>query len=122
MEFDPTRPIYRQIMEEVRKGTVRGEYAAGAQLPSVRDMALRMGVNPNTMAIPATANGCGCRRFQSTAVTEQDHSPSTLTVWSTARCRSCSDRGFSRNPSNPASAVSSASTKPEIASTGSDGN
>jgi len=50
VEFDPTRPIYLQIMDSVKKKTVRGLHAPGAQLPSVRDMAARMGVNPNTMA------------------------------------------------------------------------
>ena len=49
VEFDPTRPIYLQIMEEVKKRAVRGKYAPGEQLPSVREMASRMGVNPNTM-------------------------------------------------------------------------
>jgi GntR family transcriptional regulator len=50
VNFDPTRPIYLQIMEEVKKRAVRGNYAAGEQLPSVRDMATQMGVNPNTMS------------------------------------------------------------------------
>ena len=50
MEFDPTRPIYLQIMEEVKKRAVRGDYSVGEQLPSVRDMASQMGVNPNTMS------------------------------------------------------------------------
>ena len=50
MNFDPTRPIYLQIMEAVKKGAVRGVHAPGEQLPSVRDMAVTMGVNPNTMA------------------------------------------------------------------------
>ena len=50
VEFDPTRPIYLQIMEAVKKGAVRGEHAVGGQLPSVRDMAATMGANPNTMA------------------------------------------------------------------------
>lgn len=50
VEFDPTRPIYLQIMERVKQGAVRGEPAAGQQLASVRDMAATMGVNPNTMA------------------------------------------------------------------------
>jgi GntR family transcriptional regulator len=50
VNFDPTRPIYLQIIEEVKKRAVRGDYAAGEQLPSVRDMAAQMGVNPNTMS------------------------------------------------------------------------
>lgn len=49
-EFDPTRPIYLQIMESVIVSAVRGDHLPGSQLPSVRDMAATMGVNPNTMA------------------------------------------------------------------------
>lgn len=49
-EFDPNQPIYLQIIAEIKKRSVRGVYAPGAKLPSVRDMARAMGVNPNTMA------------------------------------------------------------------------
>ncbi len=49
-QFDPTRPIYLQIMEAVKKQTLRGELAPGEPLKSVREMSKRMGVNPNTMA------------------------------------------------------------------------
>ena len=49
-EFDPTRPIYLQIMEGIKAGAVRGEYRPGAQLPSVREMAGHLRVNPNTLA------------------------------------------------------------------------
>ena len=49
-KLDPTRPIYLQIMEEIKKRTVRGQYKSGAKLPSVRDFAKEMEVNPNTIA------------------------------------------------------------------------
>lgn len=49
-DFDPTRPIYLQIVEELKKRAVRGQYPPGKQLPSVREMAREMGVNANTMA------------------------------------------------------------------------
>ena len=49
-EFDPNRPIYLQIIAEIKKRTVRGRYPPGEKLPSVREMALQMGVNPNTIA------------------------------------------------------------------------
>ena len=49
-EFDPNWPIYLQIIEEIKKRAVRGIYPPGGRLPSVREMALQMGVNPNTMA------------------------------------------------------------------------
>lgn len=50
IHIDPSRPIYLQIMEEIKKRAVRGSYLPGAQLPSVRDMAREMEVNPNTVA------------------------------------------------------------------------
>ena len=49
-DFDPNRPIYLQIVEEIKKRAVRGIYGAGEQLPSVREMARAMSVNANTMA------------------------------------------------------------------------
>ena len=48
--FDSSRPIYLQIMEEIKKRAARGEYPPGGQLPSVRETAKLMGVNPNTVA------------------------------------------------------------------------
>lgn len=48
--FDPTRPIYLQIMEWVKRRAVRGDLKPGQRLPSVRDLARELGVNPNTVA------------------------------------------------------------------------
>lgn len=50
LSLDPTRPIYLQIMDEVKKRALRGEYPPGVQLPSVREFAKEAGVNPNTIA------------------------------------------------------------------------
>ncbi len=50
MQFDPSRPIYLQVMEEITKRAVRGDYRPGDRLPSVRDLAADLGVNPNTAA------------------------------------------------------------------------
>jgi GntR family transcriptional regulator len=48
-EFDTTKPIYMQIMEKINKKIVRNEWKAGDKLPSVREMAVQTGVNPNTI-------------------------------------------------------------------------
>lgn len=48
-EFHSSQPIYLQIMERVCQQIVRKELAPGAKLPSVREMALTFGVNPNTI-------------------------------------------------------------------------
>jgi GntR family transcriptional regulator len=49
-DFNPSRPIYQQIVQEIKTRTIRGTYPVGGKLPSVRDLASEMGVNPNTMA------------------------------------------------------------------------
>lgn len=48
-KFDNTQPIYLQILQRLCQQLVRGEIKAGQKLPSIRDMALHMGVNPNTI-------------------------------------------------------------------------
>ncbi|MBQ9708915.1 MAG: GntR family transcriptional regulator [Firmicutes bacterium] len=42
-------PIYAQIVEELTMRIASGAYAPGDKLPSVRDLAMDAGVNPNTM-------------------------------------------------------------------------
>jgi len=43
-------PIFRQIVEQVRTAVMTGKLAEGDQLPSVRGLAERLLVNPNTVA------------------------------------------------------------------------
>src|SRR5438093_13620497 len=43
-------PIYRQIAEQVRLAVGRGRLEVGDQLPSVRPLAERLVLNPNTAA------------------------------------------------------------------------
>lgn len=47
--FDNERPIYVQLVEMIRIDIVSGKLKKGERLPSVRDLALAMKVNPNTM-------------------------------------------------------------------------
>ncbi|MEG1633397.1 MAG: GntR family transcriptional regulator [Oscillospiraceae bacterium] len=47
--IDASAPIYSQLIAQVKLGIVSGGYAPGERLPSVRDLALDAGVNPNTM-------------------------------------------------------------------------
>ena len=47
--FDRERPIYMQIMERIKSQILSGFYRPGEKLPSVREMAVEMSVNPNTM-------------------------------------------------------------------------
>jgi GntR family transcriptional regulator len=48
-ESDP-RPIYRQVADEIRRLIAAGVLAEGAALPSVRQVAIDLGVNLNTIA------------------------------------------------------------------------
>jgi GntR family transcriptional regulator len=48
-ESDP-RPIYRQVADEIRRLIAAGTLAEGEALPSVRQVAVDLGVNLNTVA------------------------------------------------------------------------
>src|SRR5882724_763170 len=42
-------PVYRQIIDQVRGGMASGTLAAGDQLPTVRQLAVDLAINPNTV-------------------------------------------------------------------------
>ncbi len=48
-ELDSDRPIYTQLVERIQMQIIAGYYPPGSKLPSVREMALNVAVNPNTM-------------------------------------------------------------------------
>ena len=47
--FQADRPIYAQLMEEIKRRIISGVYKPGEKMPSVRDLAAEASVNPNTM-------------------------------------------------------------------------
>jgi GntR family transcriptional regulator len=47
---EATTPIYRQIKEHIRLGVATGEAVVGERLPSIRELAAQLTVNPNTVA------------------------------------------------------------------------
>lgn len=49
MRLDDTRPIWLQLVDELRLRVVSGEWQPGERIPSVRDLAADAGVNPNTV-------------------------------------------------------------------------
>lgn len=49
MDFSDDRPIYLQIRDNICDRILLGEWKAGERIPSVREMAADVGVNPNTM-------------------------------------------------------------------------
>ncbi|HLN61565.1 MAG TPA: GntR family transcriptional regulator [Symbiobacteriaceae bacterium] len=52
LHIDPSSgtPIYRQIVDQVRQAVASGVLRPGDRLPSVREMAVELAVNPNTIA------------------------------------------------------------------------
>ena len=42
-------PVYRQLIDQVRAGTASGSLTAGDQLPTVRQLAVDLAINPNTV-------------------------------------------------------------------------
>lgn len=49
IEATDTRPIYLQIMDEVRRAVVLGTVKGDQSLPSVRQLAAELRLNPNTV-------------------------------------------------------------------------
>src|ERR1700688_2941777 len=43
-------PVYRQLIDQVRSGMASGSLNAGDQLPTVRQLAVDLSINPNTVA------------------------------------------------------------------------
>jgi len=50
--IDPSSgvPIYRQLVDQVKQGVAGGVLKAGDRLPSVRDLAVELTINPHTVA------------------------------------------------------------------------
>jgi GntR family transcriptional regulator len=42
-------PVYRQLIDQVRSGIASGSLTAGDQLPTVRQLAVDLAINPNTV-------------------------------------------------------------------------
>lgn len=49
MDFDTSRPVWVQLVEEFTRKIASGEWIAGQKVPSTRDLALDYRVNPNTV-------------------------------------------------------------------------
>ena len=79
---DP-RPIYEQIMDNLRRLIISGGVAPGERLPSVRELAAQLAINPNTIQRGyreleqqgwiATVPGKGC--FVCDRTPEQERQP-----------------------------------------------
>jgi GntR family transcriptional regulator len=49
LNFDLAKPIYLQIIDEFKRAMARGEILPGDRIPSIREMAEQIKVNPNTV-------------------------------------------------------------------------
>ncbi len=47
--FSPNKPVFIQIGEKIKLSVISGKYPPGAQVPTVRQLALEAAVNPNTV-------------------------------------------------------------------------
>lgn len=76
MSFDHHRPIYLQIKEHLYNEICRKERLPGEKLPSVRELAVEAGVNPNTVSRTymemERENVVVSKRGQGTFVTETE--------------------------------------------------
>lgn len=49
IQFDKRLPVYEQIIDYVKRQIVSGEWELGSELPSRREFASQIQVNPNTV-------------------------------------------------------------------------
>ncbi|MFA5447474.1 MAG: GntR family transcriptional regulator [Sphaerochaeta sp.] len=49
MQFNTTEPIYLQIVSHIHHLILTGRWGDGERVPSVRDLAVELEVNPNTV-------------------------------------------------------------------------
>jgi len=49
VEFNASQPIYKQIIDDFKKKLIRGEIKEGDKIPSQREYAEEVRVNPNTV-------------------------------------------------------------------------
>ncbi len=50
VDYKDKRPIYEQLTANITEMVLSGELAPDCQLPSVRQLAVQLGINPNTIA------------------------------------------------------------------------
>lgn len=50
IDLKSNKPLYEQIIQEIKEDVVKGYLKSGDELPSVRKMAMELSVTPNTVA------------------------------------------------------------------------
>ena len=72
-----TRPLYQQLVDEIKTLIARGELSAGTSLPPVRQIASDLGVNLNTVAY-------AYRRLQKEGLIRVRHGSGAVVISQTA--------------------------------------
>ncbi len=76
MEFDNSVPIYVQVINKIKRDIILGKLKAGDKMPSTRDLAKELGINPNTSARVykemERENLCYTKRGLGTYITESE--------------------------------------------------
>ncbi len=49
LNYRDAKPIYEQVKDDLRRLMITGAIREGEQIPSVREMAVRLSINPNTI-------------------------------------------------------------------------
>ncbi len=49
IDYKDRRPIYEQVVERLEELILKGVLEPGSQLPSVRNLAMELSINPNTI-------------------------------------------------------------------------
>lgn len=50
LNYRDSKPIYEQVKDSIRRMVILGAIAPGEKLPSVRDLASKLAINPNTIS------------------------------------------------------------------------
>lgn len=76
IELDLTKPLYEQVLDQIRHAIARGEIDLGSKIPSVRELAQQLKINPNTVmrAYQELERDklCETRRGQGTFITSSE--------------------------------------------------
>lgn len=76
VNYQTDRPIYLQVIDDIRQKLIRGEITPGEKLPSVRELAQQYQINPNTASRVykemERSGICFTRRGMGTFITEED--------------------------------------------------
>lgn len=49
LDSNSTQPVYVQIMEQIKRAIFLGVYEVGKSIPTIKEIALELEVNPNTV-------------------------------------------------------------------------